>query len=95
MRAEGLTTQHIKNPNNFESLYNKITGVELLLRQRNISYEQKQHAVRTMEDAKAMAEHLFGPLSLITAQTNLKLALALCLDPCRKQEGLDLLESVE
>jgi hypothetical protein len=48
-----------------------------------------------MEEAKAMAEHLFGPLSLITAQTNLKLALALCLDPCRKQEGLDLLESVE
>lgn len=35
LRAEGLTMQHITNKVNIETLYNKITGVELLLRERS------------------------------------------------------------
>jgi hypothetical protein len=35
-RADFLVKKHINNPNNIESMYNKITGVELLLRRRNL-----------------------------------------------------------
>lgn len=48
-----------------------------------------------MENAIKLAEELFGKKNLVTAQTKLKLALALCLVPSRKDEGLEKLKEVE
>lgn len=59
-RAEGLTSLHITNPNNIESLYNKIISVELLLRQRNVDQKKREEAVEVMENAIKLAEELFG-----------------------------------
>ena len=48
-----------------------------------------------MQAAVSVSEAIFGHLNVITAKAKLKLALALCLDPERKDSGLALMAHVE
>ena len=57
--------------------------------------DKKLQAIETMQAAVTIAEKLYGAQNVITARTQLKLALALCLDPQRKDEGLALMAQVE
>lgn len=66
IRAETLTMQHIQNPNNFETLYNKITSCDVKLRRTNLTDSDKQQVVKVMEEAVKIAENIYGKHSVIT-----------------------------